>query len=358
MKLKAFITHKLAEEYQDCQDRFIINSNTKSVAVSDGMSQSIFPHFWAELLVETFVNKTDWVPNHESAKELSFDWRKRVDDRIEEIRQQGKHTWRVENNLAVGKSAGATFLGIRFEDNSWKGDVLGDSCLITIDPKNMIKSIFTSQEGAFDNHPDHFDSNPSSKGKGTPREISGILNSGDKLLLVSDPFTDYLAKRKDEEDLPNLIEELLKLENHDQFCTLVDIWREQGMHNDDSTLVMIEFDGKPDFTIIYQDNLQLLIETEQKRTEELKKNTVIIDSEDTQAEVFINSKTEDTSIIVTKIESEKDTFQELLKQINDLLYQIKSGFKNYSATEIKKIKKTMPELLDNLNAVRKKLEKS
>ena len=44
MKIRAFITHKKTEHFQDCQDRFCVNADTKSAAVSDGMSQSILGH--------------------------------------------------------------------------------------------------------------------------------------------------------------------------------------------------------------------------------------------------------------------------------------------------------------------------
>ena len=43
MKIRAFITHKLREHYSECQDRFCINSDNHAIAVSDGMSQSVFP---------------------------------------------------------------------------------------------------------------------------------------------------------------------------------------------------------------------------------------------------------------------------------------------------------------------------
>ena len=56
MDIRAFITHKEAETFSDCQDRFSINSDTKSVAVSAGMSQSFSPNIWAEHLVDAFVN--------------------------------------------------------------------------------------------------------------------------------------------------------------------------------------------------------------------------------------------------------------------------------------------------------------
>ena len=52
MRIKAFITHKDKERFSDCQDRFRVNKDTKSIALADGMSQSIFQKIWAQLLVD------------------------------------------------------------------------------------------------------------------------------------------------------------------------------------------------------------------------------------------------------------------------------------------------------------------
>lgn len=70
MDIRAFITHKKAETFSDCQDRFSINSDTKSVAVSDGMSQSFFQKIWAENLVDAFVDNSQWNLCGEQCKEI------------------------------------------------------------------------------------------------------------------------------------------------------------------------------------------------------------------------------------------------------------------------------------------------
>ena len=56
MRISAFITHKKSERYSDCQDRFSVNKDTKSIAVSDGMSQSYQQKIWAALLAEAFTS--------------------------------------------------------------------------------------------------------------------------------------------------------------------------------------------------------------------------------------------------------------------------------------------------------------
>lgn len=273
MKIRAFITHKEAEHYSDCQDRFSIKSNTKSVALADGMSQSYQQKIWAELLVDSYTSHLDFVPNKESIKELSKVWKEKVRQRIDELRSTSASEYLIimnENALAMRKSAGATFLGLRFNGNKWTGDVLGDSCLIELDGCR-INRICTSQPGdEFDNHPDYFDSDDLKDGKGTPLQIEGCLNEQTTIILVSDPFSDFLNGKKKEHNEDAFIKELLAVKSHKQYESLVESWRSNyGMHNDDSTLIIIEDDGDSNFNFNEEDidDIESLITEEQKEVE-------------------------------------------------------------------------------------------
>ena len=283
MKIRAFITHKLAEHFSDCQDRFSISNDTKSVALADGMSQSYQQKVWADLLVKSFVKKQDFVPNIESIKELSVLWRNSVVDLIEQMKSSNAHEYLIimnENALATHKSAGATFLGIRFNGNKWEGDVLGDSCLIVLQD-NRIKDILTSQDGdEFDNHPDYFDSDSSKTGKGTPKQINGIVDANTSIMLVSDPFSDFLNEKRKEGKDEEYVKELLQVTNHDEFEELVGKWcKEFGMHNDDSTLIIIEDDGTDEFNCTNIDDIQSLIVNEQHEQKENANPTKVIPKE-------------------------------------------------------------------------------
>ena len=199
MRIRAFITHKKAEHFKDCQDRFSINADTKSVAVSDGMSQSYQQKAWADLLVNAFTENAQWEPNLESVKKLAPLWTENVKNFIQNLKDTNAPQSliiRNENALALKKSAGATLCGIRFNGNNWFGHVLGDSCLIEIE-KNKILNLYTSQNGKeFDNHPDYFDSNPLVDGKGTPMAIRGTLGKSTSIIIVSDPFSDFLNEQR------------------------------------------------------------------------------------------------------------------------------------------------------------------
>lgn len=260
MDIKAFITHKDQEKYVDCQDRFSINVDTKSIALADGMSQSIFQKIWAQILVDSYTEKPQWEATIESVKELGPLWREQVMSIIPTLQPAAQR--RSRNSVAKGMSAGATFVGIRFDDNKWEGWVLGDSCLIIVDKDNNIVQIETSQTGPFDSHPDYFDSNPLKGGKGQPKQISGEIHSDEKIILVSDPFSDFLYGRQGKDNSKELISELLSINSHKEFERLVDNWRDQGMHNDDSTLIIVECNDKNNFHILYRDDIDELIEAE------------------------------------------------------------------------------------------------
>ena len=274
MRIRAFITHKKAELFKDCQDRFSINPDTKSVAVSDGMSQSYQQKPWADLLVKAYTENAQWEPNLKSVKELAPLWLERVKSFIQNLKDTNAPQYliiRNENALALRKSAGATFCGIRFNGYKWSGYVLGDSCLIELE-KNRIKKLYTSQNGdEFDNHPDFFDSNPFSDGKGTPLAIKGSIGRSTSIIMVSDPFSDFLLEKQKKGEEEKYIKELLAINNHDEFEKLVADWRDnRGMHNDDSTLIIIENDGRSSFDVVCQDKIDVYLAEEQKAAEEIK----------------------------------------------------------------------------------------
>ena len=261
MKVRAFITHKLSEHYADCQDRFCINVDNRTIAVSDGMSQSIFPEYWAELLSEHYALHGHCT--EEDRKELCAKWLCKVNGYLEEQVNIGKNPWRLKNNIASRIGAGATICGVRFENaTNWKGDVLGDSCIIEVNVKDWTARILSSEDKAFDSHPDYYDSFPEKQGVGEIKEFNGTIGPNDILLLVSDPFSEYFAKYKD--NCRELIEQILAIEKHDEFCSLVDKWRDNGMHNDDSTLCIVEFDNDINLHTVYKDEIQDLIDTDQE----------------------------------------------------------------------------------------------
>ena len=242
MRARAFIVPKGAESDNDCQDRFSINAATGSVAVSDGMSQSLFPKYWAEILADRYTSERDWFPSHENVRALSQIWREMVEARLEAMRRNGINTWRTENMLADGMSAGATLVGVRTTDTGWECNVLGDSCLVVV-KEDRIDVIHSSMDtGSFGNYPDYYDSDPAKPGKGEVATFDGHWAKGLTLLLVSDPLAAYLASVRGSDKEAVCIRELLSVESADEFKILVDYWRKKGMHDDDTTMAVVTND--------------------------------------------------------------------------------------------------------------------
>ena len=276
MKLRGFITHKAAEYYSDCADYFRICPRTKRVAVSDGVSQSIMPAEWAKILVDSFVEK-EWTPG-ESTASLKNRWFTLASEFAAEQRKKGEKPWLLENCLVKKDGAAATFCGIAFSDGfKWTSSILGDSSLVEIDNDNQIVRICSSKEGAFDNRPDFFDS--FNEDKGEIRQFNGTLADGSKILIVSDPFSELLQKIKGTSEEESVINMLLTVTDITSFNAMVDTLRtDHQMHNDDSTLVIIEPDESDIMTILYERTLEesqqeekLKFEAEREKFEREKK---------------------------------------------------------------------------------------
>ena len=265
MKIKGFITHKAAELYSDCADFFRICPHSKRVAVSDGVSQSIMPAEWAQILVNAFVNE-EWLPG-ESTRSLKDKWLSLAWDYVARQKDQGINPWMLENCLLNNEGAAATFCGVTFQNaNEWKASVLGDSALVVLDENNRIIHINSSKEGTFDNRPDYFDSVEDDRG--SIREFSGLLQKDEKILLVSDPFSELFQKIQGKDEEICIVSKLLNLSDIDEFCSVVGEFRDKyHMHNDDSTLVIIEHDGSGDFNVVYEKPLCESIEEEKIRLE-------------------------------------------------------------------------------------------
>lgn len=240
MKIRAYIYHKRAEKYTDCQDCFGIDANTRRIAVSDGMSQSIFPQWWAKILVDAYL-QTGHIPDDISP--LQNEWQQQLVGEIQKREEEAKsnpkrNPWRLKNAISEKAGAGATLCGLTLADKEWTCECIGDSCLIAVN-RDYTLNFYTSQVGAFGNQPDYLDS--FQEGRGTPIKES-IKQDVVCLLMVSDPFAELFQNNETNlEFIKSRLAELQNLSNHESFKQLVEKWRDEfNMHNDDSTLILIE----------------------------------------------------------------------------------------------------------------------
>ena len=116
MRIRAFITHKKAETYADCQDRFAIGKN--KIALSDGMtSGTLFPDVWASLLVNEYVSQEE-IMMPDLISNCQKKWEEDVDKIFQEKKTAGTNPWRLENMINSKVSACATFCGLNFDNEN------------------------------------------------------------------------------------------------------------------------------------------------------------------------------------------------------------------------------------------------
>ncbi|MDR1407187.1 MAG: protein phosphatase 2C domain-containing protein [Tannerella sp.] len=252
-KISTFITHKMAESMADCQDAYAIHAGNRAVAIADGVSESLFPKVWAEILTASFVSDGAFrLDADEKVARARAQWRRFFVDRVESrMAEDSPLSWYLERCLAEEKSAGSTLVGIRATDGGVDYEALGDSCLVAV-RDGCIESLITSMPDgeAFGNQPDYIDSHPAHGMRGTPRTGALAMSPGDKLFLA----TDALAERFDAERAApdrgrSFVEAIDRLRTACDFEQFVHALRRDGMADDDTTLVCIEWEHSPDFHI-------------------------------------------------------------------------------------------------------------
>ena len=197
---------------------------------------------------------------------------------ISQREKNGNNPWRLKNSIVEKSGAGATLCGLSLDKDGWTCECLGDSCLIIVD-QNYGISFHTSQHGEFDNHPDYFDS--FTTGKGSVYKTNGQYDDAKAFLLVTDPFSELFYKHQmDASFIRTRLSELNELTDHQSFTTLVERWRDElNMHNDDSSLIIIQNFESSDLNVIHQDNwMDLCKDEEAKKFTQRKEKQEIIEA--------------------------------------------------------------------------------
>jgi hypothetical protein len=267
--IKGFIYHKDAEGFEDCFDRYAVNTNHHKFCVSDGVSKSFFPGIWADLLVKDFVatpGKVDIVDT-ELLRSLQKKWNRKV----AEIVNRPNQKYFVRNFFAQGRSAAATFVGLNFFQEygklRWEAFALGDSFLFFIpktvrnldDDFSQVIYVSSKTDFEFDNFPDFFDS-VHKINKGKIKQIKQDLLPG-TFLMMTDALSEWFINDKN-----TAIEEIRSWTSQQRFEQRVIKLRKSHLQNDDSAILIIEVEEDGHLDINYREmNISLF--------EKLKGNT-------------------------------------------------------------------------------------
>jgi hypothetical protein len=283
--IRGYITHKEAEHYSDCADRYAVKTENNRFAIADGVSRSFFPDLWADILVNNFVS-TD-KDNQFFIRECQAEWLKQVAEKVQQLDVK----WYTKNAFVRNESGLATFVTLRFENMKWVAHALGDSFLFFV-PKenagfdNWVKLSSKPEPVVFDSFPDYYSSR--NKEHGEEKSIEEDLKAG-TFYLMTDALSEWVFKEKEK-----AIYEIKKWNSQAQFEQSLTEFRSRSyLNNDDSAILIIELedDGKTELTYDKAE-IQGIYELVEKEKNEIAKQETVEEKKESFVEVKVKSENE------------------------------------------------------------------
>lgn len=264
LKVYPFITHKKAENSDDCQDAIKVNEEASRYAVADGATRSFFPKQWAELLVNHFCETSNLVLSRENWKEwlvpIQEEWYKRIEERVKKRNQ-----FYLTNSFNTREPAVSTFIGLEVDKTKleWQAVIIGDSCL------------FHKSNAGFESYPikksEDFTSRPevfasfAERNDYDPEFIDGEVKPGDIFILATDALAKWVVQHEEAHQIEEAMDQLKRIETDEQFYSFVDLARDNEnirLVNDDVTLMLISIEEtEPSETEEDPEKLSLEIQT-------------------------------------------------------------------------------------------------
>ena len=219
-----------------------VSTTLARVAISDGASGAAFAGEWANILVDSFVERPLNLLG--LSEEALYCWLSLGQEKWHLEVPWSLIPWHGEAKARAG--AFATLLGVtitRVSDNTdhfhYQTVAVGDSCLFVIRDDRLRLSFPMEESLEFDNNPSLVCSNPANT-VDLWQEVqvhSGECVAGDRLILTSDALACWFLSRYEAGETP--WRTLLALEPC-QWDDWVEEQRSAGlMRNDDTTLVII-----------------------------------------------------------------------------------------------------------------------
>lgn len=243
--IRGYITHKMAEHYSDCADRYAANMKSNRFAIADGVSKSFFPDIWADILVNNFVSAEK--ENEFSIEKCQSEWLKQVSEKL----QSSDAKWYTKNAFIKKESGLATFVTLRFESNKWFANALGDSFLFFVPKENAgfddwIKLSSKPSPVVFDSFPDYYSSR--NKAHGNEVKIEQDLVAG-TFYLMTDALSEWVFNQKEK-----AIDEIKeKWDSQNEFERCINELRSLNqLNNDDSAILTIEIEEDEKSELSYE----------------------------------------------------------------------------------------------------------
>jgi hypothetical protein len=260
--IKNFVVHvnsslpKVNENPIDCQDSTAIDIVKQRFCISDGATQSFYPNLWSRILCEEYcsfaedINRANWREWLAIAQQR---WHQSILDKREALHYERKVSWiECSNAIALKKPAFATFLGLTLRDEYIRGIAIGDSFALDIELADQTDLDSTANlpyihriipglwNPSFSNRTEGL-SSYQTESPWYPEFFEIPIRPNKKaswIFMMTDALAAYTLNA--EKNGNSILPRLTRLATPDEFKELVDKLRDDGLANDDTTLVTIQ----------------------------------------------------------------------------------------------------------------------
>jgi len=246
-------TNKAAENIQNCQDAFKIVENC--FAIADGVSESVYPDIWADMLVKHFcenpnITSTSW---QDWLKPIQYKWLIDVKEKIRINKENKNPSWFYNNKKLTEKKqpAAATFVGVQFRGNELNIVMIGDSCVFIWQDNELVKSIPYTQSTDFDCFPECLASFEKDN-KFQPQFIQYPIKNQKETycVLATDAFAKWIFENIEAKE--NIFETLINISTQSQFEEIITnarISKTIKLENDDVALIVVKISDTTNKTL-------------------------------------------------------------------------------------------------------------
>ncbi len=246
MSITVLQLHKRASyEFKHIQDKYAINSETKTFSLADGTTQSFNSEYWAEIITKEFViNPT-------------FNTNKLIDTFTNQVAKFKSAKFAFSSNPAKAslekakqnKGGTATFIGLQFTSgNQIELISCGDTNLFLLNSENKVIAFPYSDVDSLDANNNFINTEQLIQNKidETFFKTKAIeYNSNDKIIIATDALSRLILKK------PATISEILKIEdfNHlNDFC--IKYWESKELQEDDISAIIIPIQNNGSIKLI------------------------------------------------------------------------------------------------------------
>jgi hypothetical protein len=242
LQLRQLLLPKLGQEASECEDAIAVATETCRFAVADGATEAFDARNWATRLAQGWVER-------ESTLTLD-EFRNWVADEGRELHSSWNGltlSWYAEEKARTGSFAAFAGVELDLETDlpSWRAIALGDACVLHCRGGSLLKALPLARSESFNSAPILVASN-SCLHETSMRSVvidSGVFESGDVLLLMSDAAASWYLQSLESD---NLGAESLFFGSVDEAINeFFDAERLAGrIRNDDIAIVRIEINQR------------------------------------------------------------------------------------------------------------------